>query len=310
MLTRGPIKSPHLVLIYGPDGVGKSTFGAQAPRPVFLGPEQGTENLDVVRLPKPKNWADVNNYVDWLWTAEAKKENFGSLCIDSLDWLEPLLFDEVIRLDSEMSGKVRSMAAAHGGYNKAYDVAFNMNIDFRDKLTRARHELGLNIILICHSQKVEFVDPVTEHNYNRYELKLQENKSVSMRAMWREYVDSVLFANEVVISKGEGKAARGISTGQNKIWTRRNAAYDAKSRFAIPEEIDLNFEAYAQAVDQARLKGESADEVYKEAMALTAHEKIDDKLAQTMKNELAKAKNDVAMLKTLKTRIQQIRGEV
>ncbi len=50
----GRIEKPIRVLMYGTDGVGKTTFAADAPGPVFLAAEDGTAQLDVARFPEPE----------------------------------------------------------------------------------------------------------------------------------------------------------------------------------------------------------------------------------------------------------------
>jgi hypothetical protein len=45
-------------LIYGAEKVGKSTWSAGAPKPIFLGAESGTERLDVDRL-QPSSWEEA-----------------------------------------------------------------------------------------------------------------------------------------------------------------------------------------------------------------------------------------------------------
>ena len=52
-VVSGKIIKPHKILIYVPPGVGKSTLSAHAPKPIFLGAEEGTNNLDVDRVAIP-----------------------------------------------------------------------------------------------------------------------------------------------------------------------------------------------------------------------------------------------------------------
>jgi len=239
-VTKGKLKLPHLLLLYGPDGVGKSSFGAQAPSPIFLGPEKGTAELDVARFPTPKSWEDIMTACQELATAT---HSYKTLVIDTLDWLEPLVYSHVCKkYDTD------SIEHAAGGYGKGYREAYNEMVEFRHKLTALRELKKMNIILLAHSKVTTFQDPTTESGYSRYELKLQESASVSMRSMWREYVDAVLFCNFETFSKGKGKDARGVTTRERKMWTERDAAFDAKNRFKLPYEMALDFIAYDKAV--------------------------------------------------------------
>jgi DNA polymerase III delta prime subunit len=240
-VTRGKLRLPHLLLLYGPDGVGKSTFGSQAPSPIFLGPEKGTMNLDVARFPTPKSWQDVIQALDEL--ANLSHE-YKTLVIDTLDWLEPLCYAAICK-----KYETNSIEKAAGGYGKGFREAFNEMVDFRHRLSFLRESKRMNIILLAHSKVTTFEDPTTEHGYSRYELKLQEGASVSIRAMWREYVDAVLFCNFETFSKGEGKQARGITTRERKMWTERDAGFDAKNRFGLPFEMNLDYVEYDKHVN-------------------------------------------------------------
>jgi len=244
-VTSGKMIAPHLILLYGPDGVGKSSFGAGAPNPIFLGPEKGTMNLDVARLPSPQTWSDILDSADALAN---ENHNYQTLVVDTLDWNEPLIYAHLCKKYS-----VDSIEKAAGGYGKAYGEAFDEAVNFREKLSFLRENKKMNIILLAHSSVSTFEDPATEQGYSRYELKLQESKNVSMRAMWREYVDSVLFCNFETFSKGEGRGARGVTTRARKIWTERTPAYDAKNRFGLPYELPLDFATYDAAVNQSRM---------------------------------------------------------
>ena len=106
-VTKGKIVRPLCIMVYGSDGVGKTTLGSQAPSPVFLGPELGTANLDVSRFPTPKHWRDIEAAITALTD---EPHDFKTLVIDSLDWIEPMLYRSV----SEDNGG-KSIELACGG---------------------------------------------------------------------------------------------------------------------------------------------------------------------------------------------------
>ena len=303
-VTKGRQSYPHLLLLYGPDGIGKSTFGSQAPDPIFLGPEKGTMNLDVSRFPTPNNWTDI-----LMATKELANEshNFKTLVIDTLDWLEPLVYAHICdKYD------VNSIEKAAGGYGKGYREAYNEMLEFRHSLSFLRESKKMNIILLAHSKVTTFEDPATEQGYNRYELKLQDSANVSIRAMWREYVDSVLFCNFQVFSKGEGKSARGISTRERKMWTERDAAFDAKNRFGLPYEMNLDFTEYDKTV-KALLKtpvnDENPMELSKRIIKTLKGSALDKELKNKVAESIAKAETDIGQLIAIEKRLNTIIGE-
>lgn len=299
-VKKGKQVLPHLALFYGPDGVGKSTIGASAPNPIFFGPELGTMNLDVARFPSPQSWKDMFAACDSLLN---ENHDYKTLVLDSLDWIELLLHRDICMRD-----KVASMELACGGYGKAYSEAFNEMTKLRDKLTELRMKKNMNILLICHSRVSEFQDPTTDVGYSRYELKLQDGKNISNRAMWREYVDSVLFCNFETFSKGDGKQARGVSTRERKMWTERSAAYDAKNRFGLPSELPLNYEAYDLAVKERQAKPDQAPDVITRIQKLMTHNK-DKELEPKVLEQVEKNKTNVEQLQKIETRLRTKIGD-
>lgn len=301
-VTKGKVVAPHLLLLYGPDGIGKSTFGAGAPNPIFLGPEKGTMNLDVARFPSPNKWDDVIQAVDELGSSN---HEFKTLVVDTLDWLEPLVYEKVCT-----DYGVNSIEKAAGGYGKGYREAFNTMVDFRERLSFIRETKKMNVILLAHSKVTTFEDPATEQGYNRYELKLQDSANVSMRSMWREYVDSVLFCNFETFSKGEGKSARGVSTRDRKMWTEREPAFDAKNRFGLPFEMNLDWTEYHNAVNSIGVsEGEHPDKVRTRILTAVETNKIAGDLAKKVIESAQKAKTTPQLYK-IEKRLQTKLGEL
>src|SRR5262245_22384966 len=93
-VTKGKITTPQRIVLFGVEGIGKSTFGACAPAPIFLCSERGTEHLDVTRLPEPLAWRDV---LDACRVLANEPHAYRTLVIDTLDWLEPLCWAETCR---------------------------------------------------------------------------------------------------------------------------------------------------------------------------------------------------------------------
>lgn len=276
-VTRGRVQKPHLILLYGPDGVGKSSFGAAAPKPIFLGSEQGTDFLDVDRLPPIKMWADVHVAISELRT---EKHDYETLVIDSLDWLEPILYQKLCE-----QHQVSSIEYVAGGYGKGYVEAIKLWNELIHGLNTLREQRKMNIVLICHSEVVPFHDPTTNTAYDRYQLKLYKKAS----ALFREYVDTVLFANYEVFTKKEGGKSRAYGDGARVLFTERRPAFDAKNRVGLPFSFNFDWPDYEAAVcnaftgDAARLVAdihemlkESHDAAFNIKVLSTIEQKPDD----------------------------------
>lgn len=238
-ITKGKIKKPYLVLIYGPDGVGKSTFGSEAPNSIFIGAESGSDALDVARFNGIDSWISFRSKIESL-----KKENhdFKSGVIDTLDWAEPMLHRYLCE-----KFKVAAVEDAAGGYGKWVGVMLKEWKSLMVDLTYLRDVKKMNIIILAHSHVKAFNDPNTALPYDRYMLKLNEKAA----ALWREYVDCVLFANyDIVAFKSEtNKKKMKAQDGPRKLFSVRTASYDAKNRLGLPSELPLSYLAFAKAAD-------------------------------------------------------------
>ena len=223
------------VLVYGIEGIGKSTFAAGAPAPVFIQTEDGLGSLAVDHFPVAAKTSDVLDAISTLFDDD---HNFGSVVIDSLDWLETLIWRDI-----EFKYDAKDLA-----YGKGAMIAADKWREILDGLTALRNDRGMAIILIAHCEIKRFDSPETEP-YDRYQPKLQARSS----ALVREWCDAVLFANYKTLIKkddvGFNKTiSRGISTGERLLFTSERPAYMAKNRYSLPESIPLSWEAFESAI--------------------------------------------------------------
>ena len=223
------------VLVYGIEGIGKSTFAAGAPAPVFIQTEDGLGSLAVDHFPVAAKTSDVLDAISTLFDDD---HNFGSVVIDSLDWLETLIWRDI-----EFKYDAKDLA-----YGKGAMIAADKWREILDGLTALRNDRGMAIILIAHCEIKRFDSPETEP-YDRYQPKLQARSS----ALVREWCDAVLFANYKTLIKkddvGFNKTiSRGISTGERLLFTSERPAYMAKNRYGLPESIPLSWEAFESAI--------------------------------------------------------------
>lgn len=239
-IKRGRTEEPLRVLLYGPEGIGKTTFGASAPDPIFLGTENGFGLLDVPRFPEPQNWRDVGEAVRAL---ETDKHEFKTLVIDSLDWLEPLCWAEVCRLSGKQSIEKID-------YGKGYVEALSHWRLLLANLEALRAK-KMNIILLAHGKIGRFANP-DGADYDRWSLKLHEKAAGTLK----EWCDCVLFANYggIIVEKKDG-ADKGKAIGKptRVVYTARQnpPSFDAKNRYALPEQLPLDWHALEDAIRKA-----------------------------------------------------------
>ena len=242
-VTKAVQRRPVRLLVHGQPGVGKTTFAADAPSPVFICPEDGIPEStgEVPRFPAPEDgwrWPDVQDAVTAL-TNEA--HSYKTLVIDTLDWLEPLLWSWLCEQKS-----VSSIEDIGGGYGKGYGVALDLWRLLLSGIERMSKAKGMNVIMLAHSEIRPFKDPQSE-GYDRYELKIHKLPA----GLFKEWSDAVLFAQHEAIASTDKKTKRirGVSTGARIMHTVWNAAFDAKNRFGLPEEMPLSYPELQAAID-------------------------------------------------------------
>lgn len=290
-VTKGVQRAPHRIVLYGPDGIGKTTFGASAPNPIFLECEGGSRNFDVTRLPNVTKFADVLQGIEELTT---EKHDFKTLVVDSLDWLEKILHRDIC-----LQGKpVSSIEQAAGGYGKGYIIAFN----WFDKMLKQIDEMvikrNMNVILIGHADIATFHDPALQESYERYHLKLHKKSS----ALFREWADCVLFTNfEIFTTSEEGtKRTRAHGDGARLVYTERRPGFDAKNRYGLPFTFPFGYEDYERAVEQAVPDPKKFQSQIEHMLSEVQDEELRKKIQETTKT----AGNNVLKLQAIINRIR------
>ena len=228
------IKAPR-VLIYGSHGLGKTTFGAGAPSPIFILTEDGLGSIKSEHFPLATVCQDVLDAISSLYSEEHK---FQTVVLDSLDWL-----DNLIWIDINAKHDQKDLA-----YGKGAMIAAEYWRNVLEGLNALRDSKNMAVILIAHSEIKRFDSPEVEP-YDRYQPKLQARSS----ALVQEWCDAVLFANFKTIVKKDDvgfnkTVSRGITTGERLIYTTEKPAYLAKNRFGLPESIPLEWSAFAEAI--------------------------------------------------------------
>ena len=228
------IQAPR-IFVYGVEGIGKSTFGAGAPKPIFIRTEDGLGSIDTSSFDIATCSGDVMAALASLYSED---HDYQTLVLDSADWLEAMLRREMEAKHSEKDL----------GYGKDTIILSGMWNGILDGLNALRNNKNMAVIIIGHSQIKRFDSPETEP-YDRYSPKLTERSS----ALIREWCDCVLFANYRTLIKKEEvgfnkTVSRGLSTGERLLYTSETPAYLAKNRYSMPASIPLSWESFANAI--------------------------------------------------------------
>lgn len=242
-ITRGKIAKAKKVVIYGAEGIGKSTLASKFPDPVFIDTEGSTHSMEVARLPKPSSWAYLLEEIEYV------KNNPGvckTLIIDTLDWAEQMCIEHV--------------CASHGksgiedfGYGNGYVYTKEEFGRFLNRLSDLI-DLGINVVLTAHAQVRKFELPDEMGAYDRWELKLGKKTSSQTSPLVKEWADMVLFCNyktivENVDGKGAQKGKNKARGGRRVMYTTHHNCWDAKNRYGLEEELPLDYEAIRHIIE-------------------------------------------------------------
>jgi hypothetical protein len=237
-LRRVTAVNPPLFVAYGVHGVGKTTFSAEWPRPVFIQVENGTpggiksdgeEGIDSL--------GDVRSFsrvLDLMGALLTEAHDFKTVVVDSLDAMEPLIWSQVCEekrwVDIEHGSDGKSM------YGKGYAI---MDKEWREFLSACKTltASGVAVVLIAHSEVFRYDSPTTEP-YSRYGPKLHKRAA----ALVQEEADIVGFFNYRMSLKeadvGFKKIKHGVGGGARVIHLEERPGFLAKNHYKMPESID------------------------------------------------------------------------
>lgn len=235
-IIRGKLPGARKVVVYGPEGIGKSTFASQFPEPLFIDTEGSTRHMDVARTPKPTSWPMLLGLVD-----EVIRD--PSLCrtlvVDTMDWAELLCTQYVC-------DKYQKKSIEEFGYGKGYTY---LSEEFGRLLNQLSEvvERGVHVVVTAHAKMRKFEQPDELGAYDRWEMKLSSKTA----PLVKEWADMVLFANyKTYAVKTEGGKVKGQG-GERRMYTAHHPCWDAKNRFGLAPELPFDFAGIASVIGEA-----------------------------------------------------------
>lgn len=239
-ITKGKIETAKKAVIYGPEGIGKSTLAAQFPNPLFIDTEGSTKEMDVARFDKPTSWELLKSQIEYV----KLNKPCITLIIDTIDWAEQLCIKSIC-------DKYDKKGIEDFGYGNGYvyeKEEFGRFLNLLEEVVEA----GVNVVLTAHAILRKFEQPDELGSYDRWELKLGKKTTNLISPLVKEWADMVLFANYKTISvavdkDGKKHKAQG---GRRVMFTTHHPCWDAKNRYGLPEEIPMEYEQIKHIIER------------------------------------------------------------
>ena len=229
-IQRGKRHSPVRAVIYGTEGIGKTTLAAAFPSPVILDTEEGTHHLDCARV-SIGSWDELRSAVAEIGS---KPSEFRTVVIDSADWAERLLVENLLA-----EHKQKSIEGF--GFGKGYTLlaeGFGRFLTQCDALVG----VGLNVAFVAHSKVQRTSPPDMADGFDRYELKLTKQTA----PLLKEWCDLLAFCNyKTAISEGSDGRKKATGGKRRLMHLERAAAWDAKNRYGLDAELPMAIESLA-----------------------------------------------------------------
>jgi GTPase SAR1 family protein len=225
-ITRGIVARPQKVVIYGPEGIGKTTLASQTPDPLFIDTEGGSAHLDVRRIEGLKDWEELLSTVK---EVAVTKDICKTLVLDTADWAEQLAIAHIL-------DKYKQPSIEAFGYGKGYTYIgeeFTRLLDALDMVIAG----GMNVVVTAHAKMRKFEQPDEMGAYDRWEMKLTRQSA----PLLKEWCDLLLFCNyETFVVSTENKTAK-AQGGKRVMYTSHHPCWDAKNRHGLPDKLDLDY---------------------------------------------------------------------
>ena len=236
-ITSGRVARPQKLVLYGVEGIGKTSLAAQAPDPLFIDTEGGTAHLDVRRLQKPASWEELLSLVK---EVAATPDVCRTLVIDTADWAEQMCIDHIC-------AKYKQPGIESFGYGKGYTYLAE---EFSRLLAACDDVIlsGKNVIINAHAKMRKQELPDEAGAFDRWELKLSKQTA----PLLKEWPDALLFLNFktlVVATESNSHKAQG---GKRVMFTTHHPCWDAKNRHGLPEEMELSYASIASIFGDVR----------------------------------------------------------
>lgn len=233
-ITSGIVASAQKIVIYGPEGIGKSTLASMFPDPLFSDTEGSTKRLNVKRFDRPTTEEMLIQQIEYV---KAHPDICSTYVIDTADWAEKLCSQSVC-------AKYKKSGIEEFGYGKGYvylNEEFGKILNYLEDVVAC----GINVVVTAHAIMRKFEQPDERGAFDRWELKLDKRNAPILK----EWADAVFFANyKTIVEKVDDKKYKAADGGKRVMYTQHHSCWDAKNRYGLPPETDFDYSVIAPFV--------------------------------------------------------------
>lgn len=236
-ITSGKMKTAQKIIIYGPEGIGKTTFAACFPNPVFSDTEGSTKHIDVRRFDRPRSWSALIEQAKYV----LKIKPCSTYVVDTMDWAERLCIDD-------LCARYKKSGLESFGYGNGYVYLAEEMGRFLNILEEIV-EAGINVVLTAHAIMRKFEEPSETGSYDRWELKLTKK----VAPLVKEWADMILFANykTYVVATDDNSKKFKAQGGKRIMYTTHHPCWDAKNRHELAEELPFEYAEIKHCIEDA-----------------------------------------------------------
>jgi len=245
-------KPPLHMLVYGVPGIGKTSFAAYFPNPVFLIEplEDGINNLvEWNQCPKPK---DILIAADWDEVLEKSHPDYlpvgtQTLILDAIGGFERLCFKHVCAEQYEDDW-------SKSGFFSYYTGPKTASVEYWPELLGNLHTCrmeGINTIILGHQKTDVFQNPIgADHTQLKPDItnQIAEPSIKNFKAILYYSYEYEVKTPKKDQKKGEKPGKADEDSGSRMLFTSMHPVYTGKNSFGLPPFISA---------------GESPEESYK-----------------------------------------------
>lgn len=224
-ISKGIKARPVKTVVYGVEGIGKSTFASKFPAPMFFDLDNGTARLDVNRATGFKDWEELLKAVEEFYNADWAS-HYKTLVIDTADAAARMCEAYVIKEYGKGAKSIEAFPYGKG-YKMLAEEFSRLLVDLEVLI-----DSNINVVIVAHAIQRTVTLPEAMGSYDHWELKLPGTSTNKLGPLIKEWSDLLIFANYKTTIVEDGNKSKAVG-GKRVMYLGHTAFADAKNRFGL-----------------------------------------------------------------------------